>query len=125
MMKRFCFLVLVFVFSSALADETSNQQLVGEWVVDLRPLPDAEPYLQTFEVLDVDGNRFSGRFYGTRFEDGVINSTWGSVQFAFTTADGRTSYHHSGELRDGVISGRTHAPGRTMLSIWSATKAVE
>lgn len=97
-------------------------ELIGKWVVDLRPTPDAEPYLKTLQIDEVQGNSFTGSFYDTPFTDGVINSDWGIVQIAFTTEDGRISYHHSAEVNGTEINGRTHAPGRQMLSIWSAKK---
>lgn len=118
---------LVLTAIETIADDHNlyDEQLLGTWTVDLRPTPDSEPYLQTFTVDEINGKNFSGSFYGTSFEDGIINADWGAINFAFTTADGRTSYHHSGYLKDGQIHGRTHAPGRQMLSIWSAQKADE
>ncbi len=111
------------IFATANADDVDPVVLPGTWSVDLRPTPDSEPYLQTLEINKVQGDRFSGSFYGTSFEDGIINSNWGVVYFAFTTADARTSYHHSGYLDGSNIFGRTHAPEREMLSIWTGKKA--
>ena len=112
---------LLLLVSTTSADHHST--LTGNWIVDLRPVPNAEPYFKAMEIGEIDGNAFSGTFYGTPFTDGVLNADWGSIHFAFTTEDGRTSYHHSGELKGDKIVGRTHAPGRRMLSIWSAEKS--
>jgi len=106
-----------------MADDSLADELLGTWIVDLRPTPDSDPYLQEFTIHAIEGDRFSGTFYSTQFEDGVLNRNWGVVYLAFTTADGRTSYHHSGKLEAGNLTGSTHAPGRQMLSVWSATRA--
>jgi hypothetical protein len=96
--------------------------LLGSWRVDLRPTPSAAPYLKTFEVSAVQGRLFKGIFYDTAFEQGLINSDWGTLRIAFTTADGNTEYHHSATLRDGRLEGLTHAPGRGFLAVWTATR---
>jgi len=95
--------------------------LIGTWSVDLRPTPDAEPYLQRFRVDSVDDGRLTGRFYGTRITDGRIDVAWGRVEFAFTTRDGSGVYHTSGHLEtDGTLVGRTHSPSRGFLQPWRA-----
>ena len=96
--------------------------LVGTWTVDLRPTPDAEPYLQTFVVISVSEKGFEGEFYGTPIEEGRLNLDWGAVRFAFVTADGSGSYHHAGILRDGWLEGTTHSLGRDFLAYWTATR---
>ena len=98
------------------------EELVGIWEVDLRPTPDAEPYLQEFEVSSVDGNGFEGSFYGTPVTEGRLNVDWGAVRFAFVTADGSGPYHHSGVLREGRLEGTTHSIGRDFLAYWTATR---
>lgn len=94
--------------------------LIGTWVVDLRPTPDAPAYTQAFVVSQVDGKRFSGSFYGAPIRQGQLNTDWGAVRLAFVTADGSGSYHHSAVLRDGRLEGLTHAPARDFLAYWSA-----
>ena len=116
------FACMVFATSHAMADCRDLGHLVGTWAVDLRPTPDSEPYLQTFTIDAVEDNRFSGSFYGTSFDGGIINANWETIHFAFTTEDGRTIYHHSGSVDGQEMTGRTHAPGRDTLFIWSATK---
>jgi hypothetical protein len=97
--------------------------LVGRWKVDLRPEPNAEPYYKDFIVKAVEGNTFSGTFYGTDFVGGHLNTDWGVVHFAFVTEDKSGPYNHSGSLRDGKLQGLTHSVGRKFLSVWTAEKA--
>ena len=98
------------------------EELVGSWEVDLRPTPDAEPYLQEFVVRSVEGNGFEGSFYGTPITEGRLNVDWGAVRFAFVTADGSGPYNHSGVLREGRLEGTTHSLGRDFLSYWTAER---
>ena len=107
------------------ADATPRaEDLRGEWVVDLRPKPGDPGYLRPFVVSAVDGRTFKGSFYDPRSEvqDARINTDWGAVRFAFTTADPNGEYHHSGVLKDSKIEGMTNAIGRKFLSYWSATR---
>lgn len=96
--------------------------LVGRWKVDLRPTPDAEPYFQAFVVERVEQKTFAGSFYGAPVADARINTDWGAVRVAFTTADGSGAYHHSAVMRDGRLEGMTNSTGRGFLAYWSATK---
>ncbi|MCL7964564.1 MAG: hypothetical protein M8858_04005 [marine benthic group bacterium] len=98
--------------------------LIGTWEVDLRPTPDAEPYLQEFVVTTADESGFTGSFYGTAIEEGRLNLDWRAVRFAFVTADGSGPYHHSGVLRDGRMEGMTHSLGRDFLSYWTANRVM-
>ena len=104
------------------AEQSLENQMLGEWMLDLRPTPEAESYFMPFKITEVDGKTFKGVFYGTEFEDGIINNIWGEIHFAFTTADGRSSYHHSGTVDGEQIKGRTHSPGRQMLSVWTGNR---
>ncbi|HAO87702.1 MAG TPA: hypothetical protein DCR00_02165 [Gammaproteobacteria bacterium] len=56
------------------ANEASLSRFAGEWIVDLRPTPDAEPYLQSFRVRLENEGSFSGEFYNTPFTGGVITT---------------------------------------------------
>ena len=100
------------------------EDLRGEWVVDLRPKPGDPAYLRPFAVTAADGKSFKGSFYDARAEvqDARINTDWGAVRFAFTTADPNGEYHHSGVLKDGKIEGMTNAVGRRFLSYWTAVR---
>jgi hypothetical protein len=50
-----------------------SDPLLGEWTIDLRPTPSAEGYCQNFEVTAVDGNTFTGTFYGSEIQNGLLN----------------------------------------------------
>ena len=100
----------------------SASDLMGVWKVDLRPTPDAEPYVQEFTVESVDGDSITGTFYGTPIQEGRFNVDWGALRFAFVTADGSGPYHHSGLLSNGRLIGMTHSLGRDFLAYWTAVR---
>lgn len=97
--------------------------LVGVWKVDLRAKPDAAPYFKEFVVKALDGNTFTGEFYGTEIEQGRVNADWGDVHFAFVTRDGSGPYNHSGVLRAGKLEGLSHSLGRDFLLVWRGERA--
>ena len=119
---------LACLFLSACASSTVPMatepaaSLVGEWKVDLRPVPGAPDYYKSFVVTEVNGKSFSGVFYGAPLHDGRINTDWGAVRFAFVTEDLSGSYNHSGVLRGGRMEGTSHSLGRKFLSYWSAVR---
>lgn len=121
-MKVLSTIFFILLSTVATASPPMTQTLLGKWRIDLRPSPDAQPYWQTFTIDSIEGNSFTGKFYGTAFDNGILNTQWGKVYFAFSTTDNRTQYNHSGELNDGTLIGKTHAPGRNMLSIWRGVK---
>ena len=96
--------------------------LVGTWQVDLRPTPDAEPYLQELVITAVAGNTFTGTFYGTPVEQARINSIWGKLRIAFVTRDGSGPYNHSAVLEGARLEGLTNSTGRDSRAYWSAEK---
>ncbi len=96
--------------------------LVGEWSIDLRPTPDAEGYYQKFEVTAIDGNTFTGTFYGSSIENGLINRNWDKLYLAFTTSDASNDYYHSGYLENGTLEGITYCPNRTFAAPWTGVK---
>ena len=100
----------------------SADYLVGTWQVDLRPTPDAEPYYQDFIVSEVNGNSFTGSFYGTEITEARINTDWGTLRIAFVTADGSGPYYHSATLIGDRLEGLSNSSGRDFLSYWSAVK---
>ncbi len=96
--------------------------LVGKWKVDLRPTPSSPEYFQIFVVSKIEGKKISGTFYGAPFENGLLNTDWAEVHFAFETQDLSGPYHHSGTLRGERLEGLTRSTGRNFLSYWTATK---
>jgi hypothetical protein len=126
-------LLFQFVFASAMVSQSSGmaqkpadaQNLEGTWVIDLRPEPDAEPYLKDFVVKLKKNRSFSGEFYETKFENGVINNSWERVYFAFSTKDQSSSYYHSGYLEGGKVYGLTYSPERNFAAPWTGEKKDE
>ncbi len=117
-----CMMVFIAAGSARIPARPDPGALVGTWEVDLRPTPDAEPYLQQFVVTSVDGDGFEGNFYGTPIEEGRLNVDWGAVRFAFVTSDRSGPYNHSGILDGGRMEGTTHSLGRDFLSYWTARR---
>ncbi len=98
------------------------KDLIGTWQVDLRPNPEAAPYLQEFIVTAVDGNSFTGKFYNSEIKQGKINTEWGVITFAFVTSDGSGAYNTMGQLKNGKLEGATHSLGRNFLMPWKGEK---
>lgn len=131
-MRIFLCIVFILLFSFGCtslnnpAHKTSSapnpSALIGQWKVDLRPKPSSAEYFQTFIVSKIDGNKISGSFYGTPFENGHINADWDTIYFAFTTQDISGAYQHSGKLGANGLDGLSHSPSRDFLARWTAVK---
>ncbi len=105
-------------------DLSNEQNLVGEWEIDLRPTPDAEPALAPLVIDDITNGRINGSFYGAPIEIGSVNTNWGAVRFAIVTRDGSGPYGTFGVLQpDGSISGTTLSTGRQFLTVWTGQRA--
>ena len=102
-------------------DESVNA-LLGEWLIDLRPSPDTEPYYQVFAVEQVNDSMLTGSFYGSTLQDGLINKVWPELYFAFTTNDASHSYYHSGYMEGGKLKGTTYCPGRAFIARWTGKR---
>lgn len=108
---------------AAIPPEAKNlNRLAGSWEIDLRPAPDAEPYLKEFVISKVAGKNFSGLFYGSEFEDGQFNGNWEKTYFAFSTGDKDSSYYHSGYIEGNEIHGISYSPDRKFITPWSGKK---
>ena len=68
--------------------------MVGSWTVDLRPTPDAAPYLRKLVITAVEGTHIDGNFYdGSPLQAGRVNTSAGPVPcFAFFTDPGEGVY---------------------------------
>ena len=102
------------------ADTTLAARLIGTWTVDLRPTADAPAYEKEFVIETVTGNTFTGRFYDTPIEHGMINTAWGDAHLAFVSSDGIGVYNHSSVLRGGKMVGQSQSLGRSFLLVWRA-----
>lgn len=100
----------------------SSDILIGEWTIDLRPEPTAEGYYQPFQVAEIEGNTFTGTFYGSAIENGLLNRNWDLLYFAFTTSDASSDYYHSGYLEDGKMYGISYCPNRAFTAPWTGVK---
>ncbi len=113
-------------FNSLLAQDivtkSPSDQLLGEWTIDLRPTPSAEGYYQNFVVKVVDGNTFTGIFYGSEIQNGLLNRNWDRLYFAFTTSDASNDYYHSGYLENGALQGISYCPNRAFTAPWTGVK---
>lgn len=115
------------VFQGA-AQETINidggkeEELIGQWQIDLRPTPDSEAYYQDFVVDALEGNVLKGSFYGSPIEAGLINKSWPNFYFAFTTNDATHAYYHSGYLKEGKLYGTSYCPGRAFIARWTGER---
>lgn len=99
-----------------------TQEFLGNWVLDLRPAPDAEGYFQPFNVTAMEENTFEGTFYGSPIEVGLLNRNWDRLYFAFRTRDQSNEYYHSGYLLNGVVTGTTYCPNRSFTTPWTGKK---
>jgi hypothetical protein len=122
-------LLLMFLLTSVVGINVAQQsakpdptKLVGSWKVDLRPKPDAPAYFQKFAVKKVEGDTFTGTFYGVEIKEGRINRDWETIHFAFVTQDGTGVYNHSGKLIGERLEGTTNSVGRKFLSVWRADR---
>ncbi|MBC7557434.1 MAG: beta-lactamase family protein [Chryseobacterium sp.] len=96
--------------------------LKGTWIIDLRPTPKSEAYYREFLIKSIDSKKFTGEFYGSSFENGMFNTDWGKIYFAFTTADKENIYYHSGFIEGDVISGVSFSADRKFISHWTGHK---
>lgn len=104
------------------SNDPDASELIGTWLIDLRPSPNAAPYVQEMTITSVENGRLQGTFYGSTMQHGRLNTAWGRVIFAFVTEDGSGVYNTTGELRDGKLVGTTHAIGRDFISPWTGEK---
>ena len=104
------------------SDMDSTGDLIGDWIIDLRPTAQSEAYLQPFVVESIEDNTIKGTFYGSSLEDALLNDNWEKIYFAFTTKDSRNEYYHSGYLQDGKLFGISYCPNRNFTAPWTGTK---
>ncbi|MBT8270103.1 MAG: hypothetical protein KJN59_12850 [Bacteroidia bacterium] len=100
-------------------------ELIGSWTIDLRPSPDAEGYYQSFEITSIQEKKLEGSFYGSPISEGLINTEWDDIYFAFSTSDNTYTYYHSGYLKNGRLYGISYCPGRAFTAPWNGIKMVK
>lgn len=99
-----------------------TSDLNGLWEIDLRPTPDAEPYLKDFIIQMTNGKSFSGSFYDTPFKNGKINSVWGDIHFAFSTKDRSSTYVTTGYFDGDILRGTTYCEERNFVAPWTGKR---
>ena len=114
-------LICLFLMAS-LSIQAQTEDLKGTWTIDLRPTPDSEGYFQPFVISNIEGNKLEGTFYGSPIENGLINTYWEKLYFAFSTKDQNHSYYHSGYLMEGKLYGVSYCPGREFTAPWTGTR---
>lgn len=100
----------------------SNNFMVGNWQIDLRPTPESEAYFQSFIVETSDDKTFSGTFYGSDIKNALINNNWSKTYFAFSTSDQSNQYYHSGYIENNQLFGITYCPNRNFIMPWTGVK---
>lgn len=98
------------------------KNLIGSWILDLRPTPQSEPYLKDFDIMGFDDGKLSGTFYETDFRDGKISTAWGKIYFSFTTADPSGTYFHAGFVENSKIYGTSYSEARNFMIPWFGEK---
>ena len=94
----------------------------GTWELDLRPSPEAQPYLKDFIISSFADGKLSGVFYGNSFTNGKIHVAWGKLYFSFTTADNSGTYFHSGYIDEGRLYGTSYSEARDFMIPWFSTR---
>mgnify|MGYP003630257349 FL=1 len=114
------FIVLLFPIKGEAQIDT--KVLKGVWKIDLRPTPKSKEYFQLLEVKSIKGNTFNGTFYGSKIKEGLINTQWERIYFAFSSSDNTNTYYHSGYILDGKVYGISYCPNRKFTTPWKADK---
>lgn len=108
--------------NSKLNASNSNDPLIGNWKIDLRPTPDSEAYFQPFIVKVVNKTSFTGTFYGSEIKNALLNKNWSKTYFAFSTSDQNNEYYHSGYIENDKLYGITYCPNREFTAPWTGVK---
>ena len=107
------------------APAPNEVKLLGAWTVDLRPTPDAAPYLKKLVITAVQGTRIEGHFYdGSPLQAGRINTSAGPLlHFAFFTDPGEGVYQTAGrQVSAHRLEGMTLSTTRGFLLPWTALR---
>jgi hypothetical protein len=104
------------------APKPQANDALGTWVIDLRPTPESAPYRKDFIFTKIEGNTFTGEFYGYPFSGGFINTSWDKLYFAFTTSDQSSTYYHSGYVEGNTVHGLTLNEKRGFVMPWKGQR---
>ncbi len=126
-MLKFFFTLTVAIASLSLLGQKQDPNkenpnpVIGEWEIDLRPIPNSHEYLITFEIIQVEGKVFQGTYFGSEIANGVINDLWDSPVLSFTTADENHTYYHSAKIMGKTMEGITYCPDITYTAPWKGS----
>jgi hypothetical protein len=109
---------------SAKTYKLNLDNIIGTWIIDLRPTPDSESYLKKFSIENIHGKSFSGKFYNTEFENGQFNLDWDKLYFAFTTKDANSTYFLSGYIEGDHMYGISFSPERSFTAPWTGYREI-
>ncbi len=119
-------ITLILTASSVTAQPSDSEdyvdQLIGIWTIDLRPKPDADAFLKTFEVKTIKSGKMKGSFYDTKFTNGRVDTHWDVLYFAFTTKDNSGVYFHSGTFDGKAVKCISYSENREFVSPWFSVK---
>ena len=107
------------------AFKPAPEMLLGTWIVDLRPKPEAPAYLKKLVITSVADGKLTGTFYNdTPLQAGRINITSSDyLCFAFFTDPGEGAYNTSGRLvSPDRLEGMTLSTSRGFLMPWHAAR---
>ncbi|MDF1697942.1 MAG: hypothetical protein P1U56_18995 [Saprospiraceae bacterium] len=102
-----------------------NNDLLGEWILDLRPTPEADPYYQSLIIKSQEDKTFSGTFYGSAIQETHLNNSWDKLYFAFQTSDASSEYYQSGYMVGDSIFGITYSPQRNFVMPWKGSRKLK
>lgn len=102
----------------------SKESAQGEWMIDLRPTPESEPYIKAFKITSNADGGFDGEFYGYPFSGGFLNTSWDKIYFGFTTSDQSSTYYHSGYIEGDNIYGITLNEQRKFVMPWRGQRKI-
>lgn len=108
-------------FSQKVTKSQAPESIKGEWMIDLRAEPNADPYFQTLLISQVEENTFKGMFYGSKIKDAQLNRNWDVTYFAFRSYDNSNDYYHTGYFKNGEIVGTTYCPQRAFIMPWKGS----
>ncbi len=121
------FITAIFVSFSFINVNAQNEEyqlsLIGTWEIDLRPTPDAEPYIQYLVINEISETSLKGTFYGSSLKDALVNKKFDNIFLAFSTKDQSSTYYHFIKLiDDNKIEGLTYCNDRNLIQPWKGQK---
>lgn len=116
-------IIAIVSIASSSAQTINSEDLLGLWEIDLRPEPNAEPYLQYFKVTEANETAIQGQFYGSPIRQGLVNRKFADTFMAFSTRDQSNTYYHFVRVIDeNTIDGLTYSADRRLIQPWKGKR---